>query len=246
MDKLSWWEKLPILGLFLAQGLYVWQWYTTFAPHPVAVALGGVFAVAAIDGAMVSTVAGMRSGRRSRASVAAIVVTASFGALVALDLYGAVGGISAWLHAGFALTIVCYLLHLAAPRAVTRDAAERAAHAEEQAAHLTLRIAQAEADAAHWQERAAHAERTAAQSSADVAQQAERAAQLERDAAHFRATAAQFEAEAAQARAVGGIESRRVAQWLIEAGVSKRETARRLGVSDSTVRGWVDVASAAD
>ena len=115
MDKLNWWEKAPIVGLFAAQGLYVWSWYTDMAPWSTVVAMAGLAAVAAIDGAMVATVAGMRAGRRSRASVAAIIVTASFGAAVALDLYDAITMVSAWLHAGFALTIVCYLLHLAGP-----------------------------------------------------------------------------------------------------------------------------------
>jgi Skp family chaperone for outer membrane proteins len=115
-DKLLLWEKVPVVGLFLAQGLYVWRWYVGpgITPPTWVVILAGIAAVAAIDGAMVATVAGMRQGRRSRASYAAIVVTAAFGAAVALDLYGAITMVSAWLHAGFALTIVCYLIHLAA------------------------------------------------------------------------------------------------------------------------------------
>jgi hypothetical protein len=150
-DHLAWWEKLPVFGLFSAQGAYVWRWYVgEFATiHWAVVALAGIAAVAAIDGAMVSTVMGMRQGRRSRASYAAIGFTAAFGAMVALDLYGAVSGISAWLHAGFALTIVSYLLHLAAPREdaalALRDAAvTQAQHAAQLAAH---RAAQAESEA---------------------------------------------------------------------------------------------------
>jgi uncharacterized protein YqgC (DUF456 family) len=144
-DTLKLWEKLPILGLFLAQGLYVWRWYTGFTPPPWVIVVAGMFAVAAIDGAMVATVMGMRQGRRSRASVAAIVVTALFGAFVALDLYGAVPSMSAWLHAGFALTIVTYLLHTSAPLASARDAAtaeavQRATQAEADGAVLAQRL----------------------------------------------------------------------------------------------------------
>lgn len=141
-DKLLWWEKLPIIGLFLAQGLYVWRWYTGFTAPPEVIATAGIFAVAAIDGAMVATVMGMRQGRRSRASVAAIVATALFGALVALDLYGAISGLSAWLHAGFAVVIVSYLLHLAAPvRVVVAEAVAHARAEAEQAKALYRQMA---------------------------------------------------------------------------------------------------------
>lgn len=123
-DSLEWWEKWPIGAVFTAQGLYVAEWYVgERMPAELAGALswlavlGGVAAWFAIDGAMIATVMGMRAGRRSRWSVAAIIVTAAFGAAVALDLYGAFSTGSAWLHAGFALTIVCYLMHAAAPKA---------------------------------------------------------------------------------------------------------------------------------
>lgn len=125
MDQLERWERWPVAALFVAQGLQVARWYLTgFAPPEVTAALpwlmtgGAVAAMVAIDGAMIATVAGMRQGRRTIWSIAAIVVTAAFGALVALDLHGAVRGAGAWLHAGFAATIACYLLHLAQPRRV--------------------------------------------------------------------------------------------------------------------------------
>lgn len=123
MDQLERWERWPVAALFVAQGLQVARWYLTgFAPPEVTAALpwlmtgGALAAMVAIDGAMIATVAGMRQGRRTWWSSAAIVVTAAFGALVALDLHGAVRGAGAWLHAGFAATIACYLLHLAQPR----------------------------------------------------------------------------------------------------------------------------------
>lgn len=199
-DKLHLWEKAPIVGLFLAQGLYVWRWYVGDALLPPALVIGaaGLAAVTAIDGAMVATVAGMRAGRRSRASVAAILVTAAFGAAVALDLYGAISGASAWLHAGFALTIVCYLLHLAAPVAGT--------------------------SAADYQRKAAQAEARVAQLVAEVAQASDRAAQAEALLARAGDDAARIEAEAgarvAQAEA-------RVAQLDRELAQARRELARR-------------------
>lgn len=122
-DQLHAWEKAPIIGLFAAQGAYIWEWYIANRMPPeigaglgwVAV-MGGLAAVAAIDGAMIATVAGMRLGRRSGWSVAAIALTAAFGALVALHLHGAIPDwVGAWLHAGFAATIATYLLHLAQP-----------------------------------------------------------------------------------------------------------------------------------
>lgn len=116
------WEKWPVAALFIAQGLYVMEWYAgTRLAIPVwlmawIATFGGLAAFVAIDGAMVATVAGMRAGRRGRWSVAAIVVTALFGALVALSLHGALPAwFDAWLHAGFAATITTYLLHLAQP-----------------------------------------------------------------------------------------------------------------------------------
>ena len=144
-DTLRWWEKLPIVGLASSSGLYVWQWYTTFTPPNWVIAAAGICAVAAIDGALVATVMGMRQGRRSYASYATIIVAALFGAFVALDLYGAVPSISAWLHAGFALTIVTYLLHTSAPLASARDAAtaeavQRATQAEADGAVLAQRL----------------------------------------------------------------------------------------------------------
>jgi len=228
MDKLTWWEKLPILGMMTAQGAYVWQWYVggVLALPVAVVALAGAFAVAAIDGAMVATVMGMRAGRRSPASYATIVVTAAFGAFVALDLYGAVPSMSAWLHAGFAATIVCYLLHLQAPRRISVAAEERAAQAEREAAHAALALAQAEADAAQWREALALAE--------------DRATQSEEQAAQLREVAAQAEAGEAQLKA-------RVARRLIDNGTSQREAARLLDMSDGTLRRWLgSVASAAD
>lgn len=206
-DKLHLWEKAPIVGLFLAQGAYVWRWYVgDAATLPAAVvALAGVAAVAAIDGAMVATVAGMRAGRRSRASIAAILVTASFGAAVALDLYGAISGASAWLHAGFALTIVCYLLHLSAPVVGAR------------VADLRARAEQAEADLAQARDAAAQTVRELAQAR-DAAAQAE--ALLAQAAADGGAQAAAIGAELAQARDLVARRERELAQ-------ARRELERR-------------------
>lgn len=206
-DKLSLWEKAPIVGLFLAQGAYVWRWYVgEAAALPAAVvALAGVAAVAAIDGAMVATVAGMRQGRRSPASVAAILVTAGFGAAVALDLYGAISGASAWLHAGFALTIVCYLLHLSAPVVGTR------------AKDLAAKVAQAEAEAARLTRELARTSDEAAQARALVAQHAEDVARAQEEAG---ASVARERAEVAQAEEA-------VARERAEVARLRRELARR-------------------
>jgi hypothetical protein len=131
-DELFWWEKWPVGALFAAHGLYVWEWYVgARMPAEVRDAMGwlavagGVAAWLAIDGAMIATVAGIRQGRRSVWSVAAIVVTAVFGAAVALNGHGELQEMGAWLHAGFAATITCYLLHLAQPRAADAPALPR-------------------------------------------------------------------------------------------------------------------------
>jgi hypothetical protein len=245
-DTLAWWEKLPIVGLFAAQGLYVWRWYVgpEITPLALVVMLAGIAAVAAIDGAMVATVAGMRQGRRSKASYAAIVVTAAFGAAVALDLYGAIMLVSAWLHAGFALTIVCYLLHLAAPRASV--AHDGAALAQEKEAYAQLRVSYA-----HLQEELAHAQQSYAQVQEIMAQHEARRAQTEQalatrndGLARAQATIAQLEQALAQA---GDLDLREVAQWATSLGASKRDVARVLRRPESTVRAWVKtVVSAAD
>jgi DNA-binding transcriptional regulator YiaG len=271
-DKLHMWEKAPIVGLFLAQGLYVWRWYVgdALATPAWVLALAGIAAVAAIDGAMVATVAGMRQGRRSRASVAAIVVTAGFGAAVALDLYGALALVSAWLHAGFALTIVCYLLHLAHPRARHTDiraqrrrlvrrlvAALRntraeahslegiAAQAEHRAAQLAEGLAQARAEVAQAETEGRaeleSARALASEKAEGLARAAHQAAQLAAELQAARAEVARLQAEPAQ---VEGFDPRTVAQWLAQAGVSGREIARRLNVGESTVRNWTKPARA--
>lgn len=190
-DKLHLWEKWPIGAVFTAQGLYVFAWYvgkqmpaevTAFLPWLYVV--GGVAAWLAIDGSMIATVMGMRAGRRSVWSVAAIVITAAFGAGLALDLYSALptdaeSG-AAWLHAGFALTIVCYLMHLAAPKSGERVADLKTAVAQLTAdvAHAAQQVAQADARVADALARVAQAE---AQSGTATAEAEQRAAQARRD-----------------------------------------------------------------
>lgn len=131
-DRLETWERWPVAALFIASGLYIAEWYAgeRLALPPWLVdwisTAGGLFAMVAVDGAMIATVAGMRSGRRGLWSYAAILVTALFGAGVALVLHGALPAlIGAWLHAGFVATIATYLLHLAQPRqAIATSAAD--------------------------------------------------------------------------------------------------------------------------
>ena len=242
-DKLTWWEKLPIVGLLASQGLYVWQWYTTLPAWTAVIALAGIAAVAAIDGAMVATVAGMRQGRRSKASYAAIIVTASFGAAVALDLYGAVMLVSAWLHAGFALTIVCYLLHLAAPRATSAQPLPDAAQTEQAVAQLEQSLAQAHAERAQIEQAYAQAHEGYAQRERGLAQLEQAIALRDDGLARAQTTIAQLEQSLAQA---GDLDLREVAQWAASLGASKRDLARVLRRPESTVRAWVKTASAAD
>lgn len=155
-DTLAPWERWPVAALFVAQGAYVFEWYTraTLPPEvrallPWLVTAAGVAAFVAIDGAMIATVAGMRAGRRSQWSVAAIVLTAAFGAAVALDLHGALA-VGAWLHAGFALTIAAYLLHLAQPRSTdARIVSHRAAQLRHLVRRLVARMRQERILAAH-------------------------------------------------------------------------------------------------
>jgi hypothetical protein len=125
-DTLEKWERWPIAAIVSAQGLQVARWYAADLLPPEAVALipwltvlAALAAAAAIDGALIATVMAVRMGRTGRWSVATILVSAAFGGAVALDLHGAITGMGAWLHAGFALTIAVYLLHLTQPR---RDA----------------------------------------------------------------------------------------------------------------------------
>lgn len=172
-DNLESWERWPVGALFVAQGLYVAEWYAgarLAVPAGIMAwvsTLGGLAAFVAIDGAMIATVAGMRAGRRGWWSVAAIVVTALFGALVALSLHGALPTwVDSWLHAGFAATITTYLLHLAQPRAIARDLLaalrEEAAAERERAADLAQTIAELRGQLAGERERPVIDVRTAA------------------------------------------------------------------------------------
>ena len=154
-DTLLAWEKWPVVALFIASGLYLAEWYAgaRLAVPPSWMAwiatLGGLAAMVAVDGAMIATVAGMRAGRRGRASYAAILITSLFGGLVALVLHGALPAwVGAWLHAGFVATIAAYLLHLAQPRAVPAsvraelaDARASLAHERDQVAELRGQLA---------------------------------------------------------------------------------------------------------
>jgi DNA-binding transcriptional regulator YiaG len=256
-DKLHSWEKWPIGAVFVAQGLYAFVWYIgKNMPKELADLLpwlyvaGGIAAWLAIDGSMIATIAGMRAGRRSRWSVAAIVVTAAFGAGLALDLHGAVQGVASWLHAGFALTIVCYLLHLAAPlrkrvnlrarrRYWVRKLIRAVRNARAEARSFEGAAAQAQAEGAQLARTVAQLEQELAQTSMGGAQEV---ASIRAELQAARAHVAQLEREAAQAQVtpaqVEGLDLRTVAQWLAEAGVSGREVARRLQVSESTVRNW--------
>lgn len=210
-DKLHSWEKWPIIAVFIAQGLYVFVWYagqrmpglvTAFLPWLYV--LGGLAAWGAIDGAMIATVTGMRQGRRSRWSVAAIVITATFGAGLALDLYGALPVAANWLHAGFALTIVSYLMHLATPpasetpaqlKAALNDAATRAAQAETEAAQLRNELEQVRNDVDTARNEgataAAASDAAAAQARREMQQAQQRAARAEAEAATLRDELAQ-------------------------------------------------------
>lgn len=143
-DALAPYEKWPVAALFVASGLYIAEWYAGSrlaipADWMALIAtLGGVAAMVAVDGAMIATVAGMRQGRRGMWSVAAILITALFGGLVALVLHGALPErVGAWLHAGFVATIAAYLLHLAQPR---RTEAAHAAASATGATHITQAV----------------------------------------------------------------------------------------------------------
>lgn len=133
-------ELVPIAAAVGAAGLYTLRWYIgDMLPPQLAgvynwlAIVGGVAAVVSLEGVLVSTVMSIRQHGPSRWGYAAIAVTASFSALVALDLYGAFGAQTvavppfaptetssgtAWLHAAFALSLVCYLMHLAQPSAI--------------------------------------------------------------------------------------------------------------------------------
>jgi hypothetical protein len=128
-DTLEKWERWPIAAIVSAQGLQVARWYAGGLLPPEAnqvipwlTVLAAFAAAAAIDGALIATVMAVRMGRSGRWSIATILVSAAFGGAVALDLHGAITGFGSWLHAGFALTIAVYLLHLTQPRRDTRTA----------------------------------------------------------------------------------------------------------------------------
>ena len=235
-DTLKWWEKLPIVGLMASQGLYVWLWYTHMQAWPLVTALAGVAAVAAIDGAMVATVAGMRSGRRSRWSAAAIFVTAAFGAGAALNLYGALEFAAAWLHAGFALTIVCYLLHLAAPMRVSTDAVTQAQHAAAQAKALAAQHAD---DAAQLRRTLAETEFAAAQALEQARQRGEAVTQAtaEADAAARRlAQTEQALTQAQRERDAARAEADAISVEIGGKAYTTRQIAAALDVSEPTLR----------
>jgi len=172
-DTLNNWEKWPIGALFFAQGLQIAEWYISkrmpaevVGMLPWFVTIGGIAAMAAIDGAMIAAIMGARAGRRGRWTWAAIGITALFGALVALDLNGALVGIGPWLHAGFAATIAVYLMHLVQPR---QDVTSALAAREAQLAHREQAIRQAEQAVAHREQLASVAEQVVTREVVEVA-----------------------------------------------------------------------------
>jgi hypothetical protein len=206
-DTLHGWEKAPVAAVFTAQGLYVFAWYVgqrmpdlVTAALPWLYVIGGVAAWLAIDGAMIATVTGMRAGRRSLWSVAAIFVTAAFGAGLALDLYQALPFEASWLHGGFALTIVCYLMHLSTPRY-----GERPAQLKAQAAQHDTRAQQAETALKQAEAALTQARNEVTQRDAEIATLRHaadtRAAQGDTETQHARRALAQAEARATRAEA---------------------------------------------
>ena len=122
-DTLEAWEKWPIGGLVASAGLNTALWYAGgLLPAQALTALpwitlaAAIASVAAIDGALVATIAGMRAGRYSRWSVGSIVVAGLFTMFAALAAH-TLTWLGPWLHGAFALTFVTYAMHLAQPRA---------------------------------------------------------------------------------------------------------------------------------
>lgn len=262
-DKLEWWEKWPIGAVFTAQGLYVAEWYVG-ARMPSALAgvmawlavFGGVAAWVAIDGAMIATVMGMRQGRRSWWSILAIVVTAAFGAAVALDLYGAFSRGSAWLHAGFALTIVCYLLHAAAPR-VTHRADTLARERDELEAKwldASMLANKRGAEVTRLGAEVARLEGLVAQTEADLVQQRNEMEQRDAELARLRRDVERATGELAQARhEVARLTPPEGGEWFVYNGerFTLAELAKASGAAPSTLRRGLNrvrqnVAAAAD
>lgn len=121
-DTVARWEAWPVGALVTSAGLNTALWYAgPTLPEPVhwilpwLVTAAAVASVIAIDGSLVATIAGMRAGRRSRWSIANIVITAAFTGLAALAAH-TLPDIGPWLHGLFALTIVTYAMHLSQPR----------------------------------------------------------------------------------------------------------------------------------
>jgi hypothetical protein len=122
-DELKSWEKWPIGGLVASAGLNTALWYAGgILPDqvrdglPWVTLIAAIASVAAIDGSLVATIAGLRDGRYSRWSVASIVVAGLFTMFAALAAHKTLPDLGPWLHGVFAITFVTYAMHLAQPR----------------------------------------------------------------------------------------------------------------------------------
>lgn len=239
-DRLRRGERLALAVLVAGQILNIFVWYLGKAD--LAATVGGmlpwirlVFAVlasAALDLVVVTTTIGRRDGRRSLWGWATILAAAFFSAAIALDVAGG-PSLGAWLHACYAINIFLFAQHVAHPRA-------RPSARPRQLRALIRRLAR--------QLRTARAELR--DRAATVTQLTERAAQPEREIAQLRAELATQGSElarlreaAAQPLTLDGADLLAIGRRLRELGVSSREAAQLVGMSESTLRSRLERAA---
>lgn len=116
LDRLAWWEEIPLGLALLAQSYVVGLWY--FASIDGAAWLADLFiaigAGLALDLIVVTTVMGRRAGRSSGWSWGTALGAFGCSALIALDRYG--WELRSGLHIAFPLVVFLYSQHLATPR----------------------------------------------------------------------------------------------------------------------------------
>lgn len=238
-DKLNGWEKAALFttGAGGAYNILLYQLgYTLADAAPGNWWLFGsrvLFALVSFVGfdlTLVVTVRAMREGRRSVWAWLTVAAAALAAAGIALDVSEVLP--APVLHAAPVLVLAAFMLHLAQPRAPEARGTRGRARLVRA---LVAALRGSRAEARSYQGAAAQAQ--------------ERAARAEAQAAHAARDAEAARAQLADAPAqVEGLDPRTVALWLAQADVSGREIARRLGVGESTVRGWLRPtrASAAD
>jgi hypothetical protein len=119
IDRLAWWEKLPLALATTAQSCVVGFWYYRY------IDLGlwqlniiiAIIAGLALDAIVVTTIMGRRVGRDSRWSMGASFGAFICSALIAVDSYSTwLAPIRPLLHVSYPAMVLLYSQHLATAR----------------------------------------------------------------------------------------------------------------------------------